>query len=140
MKTYKLGIYTWPIMRGVSTGVRTSTHDTHQAALAALEAETLPYAYAAMQIWKEKAGYIPCDWEGREVGPTEHLAVRYGTNREHPDYLAMRSDWDVMIRMIQARGQTDRRGYIHIAGDVLRERHPREWGFVEWLARDAAGL
>lgn len=132
---FKLDIYTWPAMSGINPEIRHSVHETPDKAIAYLEAETEPYAYAVLQREVEKGRFEPCDWEGKLI--VKQWPYRMGTNGDHPAVIALKNDWGNLIALI--RSQYDgTRGMIDIALELLNERHPEIWGYAEKLAWEVA--
>ncbi len=150
-KNYLLTIETWPIGLGAPVQSRESYHDTTQEAIAHLDAQTEPYAYAYLQQRVPGVGYYPCDWQGNSIGPGRKWPDRKGTNGQHPALIAYLKDEDRLVAEVLRRwlaqpqreilagyGTTMIRpvGLVSFAVDVLREFHP-EITRAESLAKKA---
>ena len=134
---YQLDIYTWPAMSGINPEIRTTYHDKPEEALAHVESQKTPYAYATLQQ-KTQAGYAPCGWKGERIGHNETWPRIDGTNRQHPKVTALKKDWHMLVEMVRARHQTSENAMIDIALEILKQRHPDIVGYAEHLAWDAA--
>ena len=132
-KMYELDIYTWPAMMGVNPQLRKSRHETPDAAIAHLDAQTEPYAYAVLLRQTEPGSWTPCDWNGEYVETS--WPYRRGANGDHPSVVALREDWDNLIELVRkAKERRPGTGTIDIAREILDERHPEICGYSERLA------
>ena len=136
MDNFKLDIYTWPTLRGVECGYRTSYHETPVSAILYLESQVEPFAYAVL-LKSEPGGHFPCDWEGRRINANEEWPRLVGTNGEHPAYVAVMADWKNLLAAVQREATKTGEGIVVVAHRLLNERHPRVTMLCERLAREA---
>jgi hypothetical protein len=109
------------------------------AAIAELEAQTEPYAYAAFLRFVPGLGWSPCDWDGRVLlMPGEHGAIRHGTNGENPMLLEILAEWDSLVDKIRAEYAETGEGMVYIAGRLM-DRWPQAV-LSDVLGRVAAGF
>lgn len=126
MERYLLEIYTWPACTGAPVEVRESQHDTPEAALVHLKAETEPYAYATLQKLIPYHGWTPCDWAGNSLFDYGKWPVIWGTNGDHPALIAYRADREYLRVEVKRRylAEGGKRGTGSILAELMRERHP----------------
>ena len=133
---FQLDIYTWPAMTGINPELRSSRHETPEDAIAHLEAENQPYAYAVL-LKETERGFEPCNWDGQPVMGRQ-WSHRLGTNGDHPAVIALKNDWENLIALVRSQ-YNGTRGMIDIADELLRKRFPNVYGYASMLAWAAAG-
>ncbi len=119
---YRLDIYTGPAMTGIDPQVRSTTHATPDEAIEHLNAETEPYSHAVLM-----RGSSPCYWNGRSIiNPYAKWPKKTGANWgvTNPDLAAYETDKPFLIEQIRQTHNQTGQGMIHIAHDLLQERHP----------------